>query len=631
MRRVDDGATATITPASYVDTERVALALQSTGLSIADIDAGTSAVPATVSVGAGVLSAAAGTTGVTVSGSGTATVTLSGTLAQINSLLAGSLGGTLGYTANSDAPPASTLLTLTGSDLGNTGSGGTRTGSDTATINITAVNDAPAGTNGTISVTEDTVYTFSRADFGFTDVNDNALTRVILTTLPSQGTLKWNGAAFAAGDFVTTADIDLGLLTYTPVANAAGTAVTNFTFQVRDDGGTANGGSNTDASPNTLTIDIAAVNDTPVNTVTGDGAVIPEDAVVQLLGAVSIADVDGGSGSFTVTLSVTPAAGTLSASSGAGVTVGGSGSSSLVLSGTIAAINSYFSGGATAPIFTAAADFNGAVAFTVLTSDNGNTGSGGAKTDSDTVNGTISAVNDAPSGADGTIQVIEDTVYTFTAADFGFTDPVEGHAFTGVWADTAPASGALTANVSPVGSGAFVSAADIAAGLFKYTPAAEASGTAIATIGFRVQDAGGTANGGTNVDPSTNTLTVNVSAVTDGPADLVVVPGVPATSVIGAYTFGAAENLGRDDAGGDAPIVLSGSPAQTTGRDGSGALDLAGGASGQYGNIAGITTGGAMTIAADVRFDSLAAWCSPRRWAAHRACTAAWKLRAISR
>ncbi|MDO9208248.1 MAG: hypothetical protein Q7T91_08330, partial [Sulfuricurvum sp.] len=87
----------------------------------------------------------AGTTGVTVSNSGTSSVTLSGTLTQINNLLSGSLSGTVTYIINSDTPPASDTLTLLTSDLGNTGSGGMLTASDTATINITAVNDLATG------------------------------------------------------------------------------------------------------------------------------------------------------------------------------------------------------------------------------------------------------------------------------------------------------------------------------------------------------------------------------------------------------------------------------------------------------------------------------------------------------
>src|SRR5690606_27547994 len=68
---VNDGPTATIAPTTHSATEQTNLTLHGTGLSIADLDAGTSTVQATLSVTAGMLTVAAGTTGVTVSGSGT--------------------------------------------------------------------------------------------------------------------------------------------------------------------------------------------------------------------------------------------------------------------------------------------------------------------------------------------------------------------------------------------------------------------------------------------------------------------------------------------------------------------------------------------------------------------------------
>ena len=47
----------------------------------------------------------------------------------------------------------------------------------------------------------------------------------------------------------------------TPAANANGVGYATFTFQVRDDGGTANGGANLDDSPNTIKINVTSVND----------------------------------------------------------------------------------------------------------------------------------------------------------------------------------------------------------------------------------------------------------------------------------------------------------------------------------------------------------------------------------
>ena len=59
------------------------------------------------------------------------------------------------------------LSTYTISD----GHGGTDTG--TMTVDVTPVNDAPAGTDKTVTTLEDTAYTFTAADFGFTDPNDS--------------------------------------------------------------------------------------------------------------------------------------------------------------------------------------------------------------------------------------------------------------------------------------------------------------------------------------------------------------------------------------------------------------------------------------------------------------------------
>src|SRR5439155_11317005 len=42
---------------------------------------------------------------------------------------------------------------------------------DTMTIDVTSVNDAPAGTDKTVTTLEEHNYTFGAADFGFSDLN----------------------------------------------------------------------------------------------------------------------------------------------------------------------------------------------------------------------------------------------------------------------------------------------------------------------------------------------------------------------------------------------------------------------------------------------------------------------------
>src|SRR5688500_15408213 len=134
------------------------------------------------------------------------------------------------------------------------------------TVNVTSVNDAPSGANNTVTTLEDNAYTFTAADFGFSDSDGNTLLSIKITTLPGIGSLTNNGGAVNAGDFVTKADIDLGRLVFTPSANANGASYASFTFQVRDNGGTSNGGIDLDASPNTMTIDVTSVNDAPAGT-----------------------------------------------------------------------------------------------------------------------------------------------------------------------------------------------------------------------------------------------------------------------------------------------------------------------------------------------------------------------------
>ena len=108
-----------------------------------------------------------------MSGSGSNSVTLTGTLTQINDLLAGNLGATASYLINSDTPPASDTLTLSVDDGGNTGSGGAQSGSANVTINIGAVNDAPTATitPATYAATEQMSLTLHGTGLSIADVD----------------------------------------------------------------------------------------------------------------------------------------------------------------------------------------------------------------------------------------------------------------------------------------------------------------------------------------------------------------------------------------------------------------------------------------------------------------------------
>ena len=175
------------------------------------------------------------------------------------------------------------VVSVTSTDVdGNTGVGAS------TTINLVGVNDAPHGTNGTVTALEDTALVLNVADFGFTDVDANTLVAVKIASLPQTGSLSLDGAAVTAGQFVSAADIAAGKLVYTPVADRSGPALASFGFQVQDDGGTANGGVDLDPVVRTLSIDVTPVNDAPVMTAAAPVmATIGEDALNNAGQAVS--------------------------------------------------------------------------------------------------------------------------------------------------------------------------------------------------------------------------------------------------------------------------------------------------------------------------------------------------------
>ncbi|MGO4831062.1 cadherin domain-containing protein, partial [Rhizobiaceae sp. 2RAB30] len=87
-----------------------------------------------------------------------------------------------------------------------------------------------------------------------------------------------------------------------------------------------------------------------------------------------------------------------------------------------------------------------------------------------------------------------------------------------------PGAGTLTLNGGAMAAGQLVSIADINAGRLAFKGARDANGVGYATFTFQVQDNGGTAGGGINLDPTPNTLTIDVTPVNDAPTDLTAGP-----------------------------------------------------------------------------------------------------------
>ena len=126
-------------------------------------------------------------------------------------------------------------------------------------ITVTPINDAPSGTNATLSFNEDSGKNFTASDFGFSDEDaGDSLSAIRIDSLPAAGSLQLSGVAVANGQVISLAD--LGNLSFRPAPDASASNYAKLTFSVRDQAGLF------DTTPNTLTFDVTPVADAPTVT-----------------------------------------------------------------------------------------------------------------------------------------------------------------------------------------------------------------------------------------------------------------------------------------------------------------------------------------------------------------------------
>jgi VCBS repeat-containing protein len=382
--------------------------------------------------------------------------------------------GTLTYTPAANANGAATV-TVTLSDDGGTADGGVNTSApQTFTITVTAVNDAPSFTKGANeTVLEDSgARTVSNWPTNISAGPPDENTQTVTFTATND-----NNPLFSVQPAISST----GTLTYTPAANAFGSATVTLTL--KDNGGTANGGADTSA-PQTFLITVTPVNDAPSFT-KGSDQTVNEDAGAQTVTAWATA-----------------------------ISAGPANESSQTLTFVVNSDNpALFSAGPAVDstgtlTYTPAANANGSATVTIHVQDNGGTANGGVDVSpTQTFVITVTAVNDVPSftkGADDT--VLEDS----------------GPRSVPNWATSISAgppdeSGqTLTFVVANDNNGLFsVQPAVASNGTLTYTPAANAYGTATVTI--YLMDNGGTANGGDDTSDS-QTFTIAVLPVNDAPS-----------------------------------------------------------------------------------------------------------------
>ncbi len=395
---IDEGATKTLSGAAAHQ--------------VTDVDASSVEVALGVSHGRLTLDGVSGLTFSAGDGTGDAAMTFSGTVANVNAALDG-----MQYTAN-DNDGSSDTLQVSVDDKGSTG-GGSLTDSDAVAITINALNEAPVQTvPGTQTFDEDTTRSFSNGNGNAISISDGdaggADVRTTLTATQGLLSLNTSGLNFSCGSCAgdgtndasmtfegTISEINAALqtLVYAPASNYNGAA--KITITTNDLGSTGGGGAQSDTDD--VNLSIAAVNDAPQNTVPGAQSVDEDTNLVLSAGngnGLSIADLDAGSSDVRVTLAATNGVVSLGGST-AGLTFSsgdGTSDATMTFDGTVAEVNTALA----SVTFRGTLNHFGSAQVSLTTNDQGNTGSGGNLSDSDSVSVTVNAVNDAPVADDET-------------------------------------------------------------------------------------------------------------------------------------------------------------------------------------------------------------------------------------
>ena len=245
---------------------------------------------------------------------------------------------------------------------------------DSFVLTVNPVVDTPAITNA--STNEDT-QTSSGLVITRNAVDGAEVSHFKITGLTNGTLFQNNGTtAIANNSFITFAQGNAGLK-FTPTANS--TANGSFSIQ----GATSANDAALSGPIVGATITVAAVNDAPVNHVPGVQSVTTNGTLSFIGGnQISIADVDAGSNSVRTTLTATNGTISLSTIAGLSFSAGdGTSDASMTFSGTITSINSALNGMS----FTPTNNFSGAASLQISTNDQGNTGSGGALSDTDSI------------------------------------------------------------------------------------------------------------------------------------------------------------------------------------------------------------------------------------------------------
>ena len=393
----------------------------------------------------------------------------------------GNTTGTLNYTPVANANGTVTITVIT-TDDGGTANGGINSKTNTFTVTVTPVNDAPTlSTINTFSGTEDTAVTITYASLAgaANEADPDGDTLCFKISAITTGTLTVNGSTVTPG---TTKICSGDTALWTPATNANGT-LNAFTV-VADDGSLDSG------TPVQVQVNAAAVNDPPtlttVNTFSGTEDTPVTMTYADIAGAANEADPDGDTLCFKI----------MAVSSGS-MTVNGS----AVTAGTTKICS-----GDTV-VWTPGADANGTLnAFTIV-ADDGTLDSGTpvqVKVNATAVNdaSTLTSISTLTGG-------VEDTAYTVTYATLaGAANEADADGDSICFRVEAVSSGTLTKGGVAVVAGTTT----LCSGeQLIWTPATNVNGSALNAFTVKASD-------GTTVSSTAVQVKVDVTAVNDAPS-----------------------------------------------------------------------------------------------------------------
>ena len=349
-----------------------------------------------------------------------------------------------------------------------------------AVIDVTPVNDPPTSADDGAVIEEDTSYTFSSDDFLFEDIEGDAFDHITIVDLPVDGQLTFNGNVVAPGDEIPASDI--GLLVFTPVADANGDNYATFNFTVND--GTD------DSEQYTFSIDVTPVNDAPTSA--DESTVIDEDTSYTFSSDDFLFEDVDGDNLHHITIVDLPVEGQLT-----------------------------FNGNAVAPGDEILASDIGLLVFIPTADENGDdyatfnftVNDGTVDSEQYTFSIDVTPINDVPTVDDNETTILEDSSHTFALSDFteNYAD-IEGDSAAFVTITSLPLDGVLTLDGAAVvlGDNNRIAVADL--GDLLFTPADDESGDDYASFTFTVED-----DGDVPATSAEHSFTIDVTPVNDEP------------------------------------------------------------------------------------------------------------------